>query len=77
MRREKTLKICANHFIIPELQLKPNVGSDRSWVWTTPADFADEEAKAETLAIRFGTTENAQKFKEVFEEAQKEAVKSE
>ena len=38
--------------------LKPNCGSDRAWVWTTPADFADEEAKPELLAIRFGNAES-------------------
>jgi Ran-binding protein 1 len=32
MRRDKTLKICANHICSPEITLKPNVGSDRSWV---------------------------------------------
>ncbi|XP_076453262.1 ran-specific GTPase-activating protein-like [Babylonia areolata] len=70
MRRDKTLKICANHYITPVMQLKPNCGSDRAWVWSTLADFADEEAKEELLAIRFANAENAQKFKTVFEEAQ-------
>jgi len=69
MRRDKTLKICANHHVLPQLELKPNCGSDRAWVWTTPADFADEEPKQELLAIRFANAENAQKFREVFEEA--------
>ncbi|GFS21187.1 Ran-specific GTPase-activating protein 1 [Elysia marginata] len=69
MRRDKTLKICANHYIYPIMELKPNCGSDRAWVWTTQADFADEEAKEEVLAIRFGNAENAQKFKSVFEES--------
>mmetsp|Transcript_22467 Transcript_22467/g.38548 ORF Transcript_22467/g.38548 Transcript_22467/m.38548 type:complete len:195 (+) Transcript_22467:63-647(+) len=71
MRREKTLKICANHLITPLLTLKENVGSDRSWVWTAP-DFADNEVKEEILAIRFANTENATKFKEEFEKAQAE-----
>lgn len=69
MRRDKTLKICANHYILPQLELKPNCGSDRAWVWSTPAEFADEEPKAELLAIRFANVENAQKFKEIFDEA--------
>ncbi|XP_046582992.1 ran-specific GTPase-activating protein-like [Haliotis rubra] len=71
MRRDKTLKICANHYISPLMELKPNCGSDRAWVWSTPADFADEESKPELLAIRFANAENAQKFKEKFEESQK------
>jgi Ran-binding protein 1 len=71
MRRDKTLKICANHYVLPHLELKPNCGSDRAWVWSTPADFADEEPKSELLAIRFANAENAQKFKDAFDEAKK------
>eukprot|EP01125_Pyxidicula_operculata_P010113 TRINITY_DN3332_c0_g1_i1.p1 TRINITY_DN3332_c0_g1~~TRINITY_DN3332_c0_g1_i1.p1 ORF type:complete len:178 (+),score=46.84 TRINITY_DN3332_c0_g1_i1:38-571(+) len=69
MRREKTLKICANHNILPGMELKPNVGNDKSWVYQVPADFSDEEPKPETLAIRFANPENANKFKTAFEEA--------
>lgn len=70
MRRDKTLKVCANHIIAPEYVLKPNVGSDRSWVYTCTADVAEGEAGAFTFAIRFGNKENADKFKEEFEKAQ-------
>ncbi|XP_036607381.1 ran-specific GTPase-activating protein-like [Trichosurus vulpecula] len=72
MRRDKTLKICANHYITPLMALKPSVGSDRAWVWHTQADFADESPKPEVLAIRFLNAENAQKFKEKFEECRTE-----
>uniref|UniRef100_A0A2K6GXH1 Ran-specific GTPase-activating protein n=1 Tax=Propithecus coquereli TaxID=379532 RepID=A0A2K6GXH1_PROCO len=72
MRRDKTLKICANHYITPMMELKPNAGSDRAWVWNTHADFADECPKPELLAIRFLNAENAQKFKTKFEECRKE-----
>lgn len=66
MRRDKTLKICANHYckfyeLIPvtkDMSLAPNVGSDRSWVWNVLADFADGEAKQDTLAIRFANSES-------------------
>ncbi|OAV93867.1 hypothetical protein PTTG_01669 [Puccinia triticina 1-1 BBBD Race 1] len=71
MRRDKTLKVCANHFIAPDMVLAPNVGSDRSWVYNTTADMSDEGVSAETLAIRFGNSENANAFKAKFEEAQK------
>merc|ERR1712093_276740 len=70
MRRDKTLKICANHSITTEMKLAPNVDSDRSWVWSVAADIADGEPTAETLAVRFGNTENAQLFKSAFESAQ-------
>jgi len=71
MRQEKTLKVCANHAILPSLKLDANVGSDRSWVWTAN-DFADEELKQELFAIRFLNSETAAKFKEQFESYQKE-----
>jgi len=70
MRREKTLKVCANHYILPDFKLQPNVGSDRSWVWTCPSDFSEEGAKAEVFAIRFANADNANKFKIEFEKAQ-------
>nr|XP_048677903.1 ran-specific GTPase-activating protein isoform X1 [Caretta caretta] len=75
MRRDKTLKICANHYITPLMELKPNAGSDRAWVWNTHADFADESPKPELLAIRFLNAENAQKFKAKFEECRNEVDK--
>lgn len=62
MRRDKTLKICANHFVQPWMLLEAMKGSDRAWMWMVQADYADEEAKSETLAIRFANTENAKKI---------------
>ncbi|XP_032004082.2 ran-specific GTPase-activating protein-like, partial [Hylobates moloch] len=58
--------------VTPMMELKPNAGSDRAWVWNTHADFADECPKPELLAIRFLNAENAQKFKTKFEECRKE-----
>lgn len=42
MRREKTMKICANFFLSPGIALKENAGSDRSWVWQC-VDFSEEK----------------------------------
>ncbi|KAM3423447.1 hypothetical protein BST61_g878 [Cercospora zeina] len=72
MRRDKTLKVCANHYIVPDMKLSPNVGSDRSWVWNAAADVSEGEPEACTLAIRFGNPENANLFKEAFIKAQQE-----
>lgn len=54
------------------MTLSPNVGSDRSWVYTTSADVSEGAPTADTLAIRFANSENAGAFKEAFETAQKE-----
>ena len=43
--------------------------SERAFIWLVQADFADEEAKTETLAIRFASAENAKKFKDAFDTA--------
>ncbi|KAJ5939149.1 hypothetical protein N7466_002283 [Penicillium verhagenii] len=75
MRRDKTLKVCANHYIVPDMTLSPNVGSDRSWVWNAAADVSEGEPEAQTLAIRFANSENANLFKEAFEKAQQENEK--
>ena len=71
MRRDQVHKICANHFVTANMELKPNAGSTKSWVWNTMADFADEEAKPEQLAVRFKNAETAEVFKEKFDHCKK------
>jgi len=66
MRREKTMKICANFYVDATIELKENAGSDRAWVWRC-MDFSEEKEEISLLAIRFANSENAQKFKEQFE----------
>jgi len=71
MRRDKTLKVCANHVISGDMRLQPNVGSDRSWVWKVAADYSEQPPTSETLAIRFANPDNAALFKAAFEDGQK------
>mmetsp|Transcript_20980 Transcript_20980/g.37526 ORF Transcript_20980/g.37526 Transcript_20980/m.37526 type:complete len:207 (-) Transcript_20980:540-1160(-) len=71
MRRDGTLKICANHLVLPSIELKPNIGSDRSWVWSVAGDVSEEEPTDEVFAIRFQNAEIANEFKTSFEDAQK------
>lgn len=68
MRREKTLKICLNHYVNPTVELRENVGSDRSWVWHG-VDYADGERDEALLAIRFRDSTNANSFKEAYDRA--------
>jgi len=69
MRRDKTLKVCANHSITLEMNLQPNIGSDRSWVWKVAADYAEAQPTSETFAIRFANSDNAGQFKTAFDAA--------
>ena len=69
MRSDKG-KICGHHYLTREMKLVPGAGSDRAWIWAVQADFADGEAKAEMLGIRFENVEDAQKFKDIFEKCQ-------
>jgi len=69
MRREKTLKVCANHLISADMRLQPNIGSDRSWVWKVAADYSEDPPTSETLAIRFANPDYAAQFKKAFEDA--------
>lgn len=70
MRRDKTLKVCANHFITPDIRMNVHCGSDKAFNWSVFADYADEQMKQELLAIKFGNPQNAELWKSKFAEAQ-------
>jgi E3 SUMO-protein ligase RanBP2 len=68
MRREQVLKLCANHQITSQMELKPHQGSENAYVWSA-MDFAEGEAKHETLCIRFKSADVAKRFVQQFNEA--------
>lgn len=68
MRRDQTLKICLNHSLLPRMEIRNHATSEKALLWSTPADFADGESKAETFCMRFGKPEGAADFKAKFEE---------
>ncbi|CAB1112748.1 unnamed protein product [Ectocarpus sp. CCAP 1310/34] len=70
MRQEKTMKVICNHVADPRIVLKPNAGSDRSWVWNA-FDFTEGQLEEMTFALRFGNSDSANEFKEQFTAAQK------
>ncbi|XP_010557199.1 PREDICTED: ran-binding protein 1 homolog b-like [Tarenaya hassleriana] len=74
MRQSKTLKICANHLILPGMTVQEHVGNEKSCVWHA-SDFSEGELKDELFCIRFASVENCktfmQKFKEVAESEEK------
>ncbi|GFY52067.1 e3 SUMO-protein ligase RanBP2 [Trichonephila inaurata madagascariensis] len=69
MRRDQVLKICANHYILPEMKLTPLATSDKSWVWLAQ-DYSDGDLVEEKFAAKFKNAEIANKFQNVFEKCQ-------
>ncbi|KAF6157250.1 hypothetical protein GIB67_041711 [Kingdonia uniflora] len=66
MRQSKTLKICANHLVLPSISIQEHAGNEKSCVWHA-TDFSDGELKEELFCIRFASIENCKKFKEMVE----------
>ena len=62
MRRDKTLKIVANHYIKTDdkgtFNLKEHPSSDKSWTYTAQ-DFSEGQTELTTFAIRFADAESA------------------
>ncbi|XP_042510624.1 ran-binding protein 1 homolog a-like [Macadamia integrifolia] len=76
MRQSKTLKICANHLILPTMSVQEHAGNDKTCVWHA-TDFSDGELKDELLCIRFASVENCKTFMEKFQEIAESQVKKE
>jgi len=79
LRQEKTGKVVANHFVVdhkPYCDLRKNADSDKIWVWCAQ-DFSDGEAKIEELALKFGTSNLAGKFRDAFEDAKRQNAEAE
>ncbi|GLG99976.1 E3 SUMO-protein ligase RanBP2 [Gryllus bimaculatus] len=66
MRREQVLKVCANHFLTPDMLLTRM--KDKAWMWVAN-DFADEQMRLEKLCVRFKTADDADAFADAFSNA--------
>ncbi|KAG2669933.1 hypothetical protein I3843_14G058900 [Carya illinoinensis] len=76
MRQSKTLKICANHLVLPTMSVQEHAGNEKSCVWHA-TDFADGELKEELFCIRFASIENCKSFMEKFQEVAESQKKTE
>jgi len=72
LRQEKTLKVAANFYLAenPFCELVPMASSDKAFTWVA-LDYSEEKPTQESLAVRFGTAEQAQKFLETWEAGRK------
>ncbi|XP_047107588.1 E3 SUMO-protein ligase RanBP2 [Schistocerca piceifrons] len=73
MRREQVLKVCCNHAITTAIKFKPLSTSDRAWYWAAQ-DYSEGEMRRELLAIKFKTTDLAEKFKKAVEDTQAKMI---
>ncbi|XVF55064.1 hypothetical protein PTKIN_Ptkin06aG0006800 [Pterospermum kingtungense] len=76
MRQSKTLKICANHLVLPTMTVQEHAGNDKSCVWHA-TDFADGELKEEMFCIRLASVENCKSFMEMIQEVAESQGKQE
>ncbi|CAG4963166.1 unnamed protein product [Parnassius apollo] len=75
MRREQIHKVCANHIILPEMELKPMKNETKAYFWVAN-DFAEETVILEKFCVRFKTADIAKQFYDMFEKARQEAASS-
>ncbi|CAF1202059.1 unnamed protein product, partial [Adineta ricciae] len=67
MRREQVFKVCANHRITSEMELKKHQGKENAYIWSA-MDCSDGPVKHETLCVKFKTDEQGKRFVKVFQE---------
>lgn len=69
LRREQVHKVACNHLLTTDMKLQPQRMTENAWCWFAQ-DFAEGEARMEQFAIRFKTSELANRFKDEFIECQ-------
>eukprot|EP00227_Mantoniella_beaufortii_P007705 CAMPEP_0197597166 /NCGR_PEP_ID=MMETSP1326-20131121/26747_1 /TAXON_ID=1155430 /ORGANISM="Genus nov. species nov., Strain RCC2288" /LENGTH=282 /DNA_ID=CAMNT_0043163799 /DNA_START=65 /DNA_END=913 /DNA_ORIENTATION=+ len=70
MRRDKTLKVCGNFFVVPGTKIEEHAGSDKARVFTT-MDCSDGDVRPTmwNMCCKFGSVEKAELFQAEFEKA--------
>ena len=68
MRRDQIWKICANHRITSEMELKQHTSKENAFIWSA-MDFSDKQLKHETLCVRFKNCQQAKRFLKQFNDA--------
>ncbi|XP_065210965.1 E3 SUMO-protein ligase RanBP2-like [Planococcus citri] len=68
MRREQVRKVCCNHRLLKEYELKQHKTTDKAWTWCAQ-DYSENELKNETFCVKFKHTELANAFRDAFNRA--------
>ncbi|KAK0048901.1 ranBP2-like and GRIP domain-containing protein 3 [Biomphalaria pfeifferi] len=75
-RREQVLKVSCNHLVSVDMDLKPMATSETAWCWVA-TDYTDTEPSIEQFAVKFKNKELASKFKDIFEQCQRDLLEGE
>eukprot|EP00121_Abeoforma_whisleri_P008454 Awhi_evm1s7762 len=67
MRRDNLQKVCANHYLTPDMFLKPMHTAEHSWIWTVGADFSEVEPTPSIFALRLRSEEDSTMFATLFD----------
>lgn len=67
MRREQVHKLCLNHYLVKDLEMRHK--DDKTFYWAAMDHSEADTPKAETFAIRFKTPEIATEFFEAIQAA--------
>jgi Ran-binding protein 1 len=68
MREATTLKVRANHLVLPSTTVKEHEGSEKAAVWSC-VDFAEGEQRPEMFCARFVSAERAAEFRAAYGDA--------
>ncbi|CAG2242091.1 NUP358 [Mytilus edulis] len=71
MRRDRVLKVCANHFLTKEMKLSPMQSSKKAWYWDVHFQYKGK-IQITKIAVCFKGEDLALKFKATFEKMQSE-----
>lgn len=63
VRHNETSKVHANHYVTVDMNFRPVVDSERSWMWKIVADAAQDTPVSKTMCARFSKKETAEEFK--------------
>ncbi|KAI3877536.1 hypothetical protein MKX03_030646 [Papaver bracteatum] len=73
MIQSKTMKVIANHLVLPRILTLMHAKSENSWTWHA-SDFSDGELKQEVFCARFPCSEDARLFRKRFVKAAESQV---
>lgn len=76
MRSDQDFKICVNHWVTSDMELKPFRDNDRSWIWSAH-DYSNGQKTFQNFCVRFKTIDELRDFEYAFNKAKEIAKEME